>query len=125
MKKNLLIALITVAVALLCAGVGTSTLTLVPQFNLRLVESIVCSDGQTLEYQESATYTYTDSTGTHRRANIAIECVASDGSRFPGKEGATIGTLMGLYFLTCFVPLLAVGLFLRWKFLRPTTRTSA
>ena len=118
MKNYLLIAAIAGGLALIFAAVATSTLTLAPQFNLRFIEPIICSPGQTLEYQESAPYTYTDAEGTHRRANISIACVAADGTRVTGKETATIGTLMGIYFLLCFVPLLGLAVLFRWSLLR-------
>src|SRR5574342_296899 len=105
MKKPLLIAALAGFVALIFAAVGTSSLAIVPEVNLRLIERVVCPQGQRLEYRELGQYTYTDSEGTHNRERISISCVSVDGTRSEGKGTAAISALMGLYFLICFVPL--------------------
>ena len=114
--KKIWLAAIVAGVAVIFAAVATATLSLVPRFNLRLVEGMICPPDQTLDYQESAPYTITDAQGTRRVANVSIDCVAPDGTRVGGKEGATIGSLMGVYFLLCFVPFLGVGIWAvrRW-----------
>ena len=113
MKKPLLIAALAGFVALIFAAVGTSSLAIVPEVNLRLIERVVCPQGQRLEYRELGQYTYTDSEGTHNRERISISCVSVDGTRSEGKGTAAISALMGLYFLICFVPLFTSAVLFR------------
>jgi len=113
MKKYLLIAGLAGCVALLLAAVGTASLGIAPELNLRLIERVICPQGQKLEYRELGQYTYTDAEGTHNRANISISCVSAEGIRSEGKGTSVISTLMGMYFLLCFVPLFLSAVLLR------------
>lgn len=102
------IAFVVGVVALIFAGtfggVGAAT---DPKFNFGLVERFVCPQGSKLVYEEGGETTYTDSDGfEHTGTSISISCVAADGTRSQGKEIQAIFTLIGLYFLVCFVPLL-------------------
>ena len=118
MNRSLLLAALTGLVALILAALGASSLAVIPDFNLRLVEGVVCPRGQTLEYQSLGQFTYTDADGTHNRERVSISCVAADGTRQAGKGTATISALAGLYFLICWAPLLAGALLLRRSLLR-------
>ena len=118
MNKTLLIAALAGFVALIFAAVGTSSLAIVPDVNLRLIERAVCPQGQELEYRELGQYTYTDAEGTHNRERMSISCVSVDGTRYVGKGTAAISALMGLYFLTCFVPLSTSAVLFRRSMIR-------
>jgi hypothetical protein len=118
MKKTLLIAGLAGLVALLFAALGTSTLSIAPAFNLRLIEPVICPQGEKLEYRELGQFTFTDAEGTHKRANISMSCVSADGAREEGKGTSVISTLMGMYFLICFVPLFVSGVLFRGWILR-------
>jgi len=123
MKKTLLLAGLAGFVALLFAALGTSTLGIAPEFNLRLIERVICPQGQKLEYREMGQFTYSDAEGTHKRENISMSCVSADGTREEGKGTAVIGTLLGMYFLICFLPLFASAVLFRWRMVRRYKKT--
>ena len=115
MKKYLWLVAIVAGLSLIIGAVASTALPLSSRFNQRLVEWRVCEPGQMLEYKESAPYTITDQDGTRVVSDISIACVAPDGTRVGGKAGATIGTLIGVYALFFFVPLLVAGVVWLWK----------
>lgn len=120
MKRTLLIVALAAGAALIFAAVAASTLDVAftRDFNLRLVQGLICPAGQTLEYRELGLTTYTDSDGTHNQMQISISCLAADGTRVEGRGDATFGALLGLYFLVGFIPLVIAGLVLRFRLTR-------
>ena len=125
MKNTLLIVALAGLAALMLGGaVAGSALDIWPEFNLRLVEHVVCPPEQTLEYRELGLVTYTDSDGTHNVENISISCITGDGTRIQGKGTATIGALFGLYSMLLFLPLLAAGFLFRRYLVRRNPRAA-
>ncbi len=126
MKQYLLIAVGAGFVALIFAGVASGSLNAAPEFNLRLVQGVVCPGEQTLEYRELGQFTYTDADGTHNAAHVSFSCVAADGTRTEGHGTATLGALFGLYFVVSFGPLFgAAALWWWWRGRRGPRRAAA
>lgn len=117
MKKSLeklLIFLFTVLLmgilgglySLLFAGiVGGSALGLAPKFSVELVGKYVCPDGSQLQYVSDQDAAY------------SVNCVARDGTVTQGMKSKAISTVIGMYFLICFVPTYIPGAILLWIFL--------
>jgi hypothetical protein len=117
MKKSLeklLIFLFTVLLmgilgglySLIFAGiVGGSALGLAPRFSVELVGRYVCPEGSQLQY--------VDGQGTP----YAVNCVAQDGAVTQGMKSKAISTVIGMYFLICFIPTYIPGTILLWIFL--------
>ncbi len=110
-----IIAFVTGTTAIIFAGaVGGSGMGAAPAANFGMVERFVCPNGDKLLYEEGSESTYTDSDGlTHTGKNIRISCIAPDGTR-TDKELQAIFSVLSLYFLICFVPLLLPGMLLSW-----------
>jgi hypothetical protein len=76
-----------------------------PDFHFNLVGDFVCPEGTTFEYRQ-ARYSY------HQPGEYAIEakCIDDEGQATEGQELKAIGAIMGLYFLSCFIPLFVLGI---------------
>ena len=124
MKKRLvelLIFLFTVIImgvlgglySLIFAGVaGGTALNLAPKFSFELVGRYVCPEGANLQYengQSAASGTFNNS--------YSISCVTQDGTVVEGMKSRATTSVIGMYFLLCFIPTYLPGAILLWIFL--------
>ena len=121
MKKRLveiLIFLFTVIImgilgglySLIFAGVaGGTALSLAPQFNFELVGRYVCPEGAQLQYESGQNPAAENSS--------AVNCLAQDGTVIQGMKPRAISSVIGMYFLLCFIPTYLPGAILLWIFL--------
>ena len=124
MKKHLvelLIFLFTVIImgmlgglySLIFAGVaGGTALSLAPKFSFGLVERYVCPEGAHFQYEsgQSAAYGAFDN-------SYSINCITQDGTVIQGLKSRAISSVIGMYFLLCFIPTFLPGTILLWIFL--------
>jgi hypothetical protein len=124
MKKRLvelLIFLFTVIImgilggfySLIFAGAaGGTALTLAPKFSIELVERYICPEGAHLQYESAAS-------GTPDKS-YTINCVTQEGKIIQGMKSRAIISVIGMYFLLCFIPTYLSGAILLWIFLNRT-----
>jgi hypothetical protein len=83
-------------------GIATA---IAPDFHFNLVGDFVCPEDTTFEYHQ-VRYSY------HHPGEYTIEarCVDNEGQAIENQVLKAIGSIMGLYFLSCFVPLFVLGI---------------
>jgi len=83
-------------------GVGTA---IAPDFHFNLVSDWVSPEGSEFTYEELR-YSY------HEPGESTIEasCISDEGTEKQGQELKAIGLIMLVYSLSCFLPLLLIGL---------------
>jgi hypothetical protein len=123
MKKRLveiLIFLVTVIImgvlgglySLVFAGVaGGTALSLAPKYNFELVGKYVCPEGTQLQYDNGQN----PASGTDHVDTV--KCVGQDGMVIQGMKSRATMSVIGMYFLLCFVPTYLPGVILLWIFL--------
>jgi hypothetical protein len=83
-------------------GVGTAV---APDFHFNLVSDYVCPEGTTLEYRQ-AKYSYNEP-GEY---TLEASCEGEGMQEIRGQELKAIGAVIGLYIITCFIPLFIIGI---------------
>ena len=121
MKKRLaelLIFLFTVIImgvlgglySLIFAGAaGGTALVLAPKFSFELVGRYVCPEGAHLQYESGQSGISENS--------YSINCVTQDGKVIQGMKSRAVFSVIGMYFLLCFIPTYLPGTILLWIFL--------
>jgi hypothetical protein len=99
--------------SLIFAGVaGGTALGLAPKFNFELVGRYVCPEGAQLQYESGQN----TASGTPDNS-YSVNCVSQDGTVIQGMKPRAISSVIGMYFLLCFIPTYLPGAILLWIFL--------
>jgi hypothetical protein len=124
MKKRLveiLIFLVTVVImgvlgglySLIFAGVaGGTALNLAPKFSFELMGRYVCPEGDHLQYENGQ-----NAASGMPENSYSVNCVSQDGTIIQGVKSRAISSVIGMYFLLCFIPTFLPGAILLWIFL--------
>jgi hypothetical protein len=86
---------------------GGSSFAVAPEFNLGLVEGLICPDGTRVEYEEiKRSFHLPGESQPH------TTCINDLGEEVEDVTLKSIGAVLGMYFLACFVPMVIGGSFL-------------
>jgi hypothetical protein len=96
------------------AAIGGASFGVATQFNLNLVEGLVCPEGSDIVYREGPQETYYESpspsnpTGGETSGRSFFVLCAADDQIVASGNGLllrTLGSVLAVYFLACFLPL--------------------